>query len=340
MLFDDWCGQMLQCLYGSGKVPADVALFTRCPANDPTFFRPSLKGPNRITQFRWSATASKWLPSGLPAGMWTITPKGKRQVLTWIFESSWLWDRCSNGISLDEPMSYFATCLGYETLQMPLNGNVNSLWAFEVVDLRFPEDHLPALFQKKNFKFPAEGLGWKQSVIRHRKYTQIRKQRWTVMGVVLYQALMGNVSLSIRDPFDPSSQQKALACRNSAGFPCTDKCVALDQEAGPWKMGFCKADSKLSQMSATSSSQHPLPVDRYGSRVIVTDNNNCFPLFGPLEQDGMNAPNPNFPFSNGMLYCQGTDGFSLNSFWKNLSYGSDITGGPSGATLPPQKTLF
>lgn len=90
----------------------------------------------------------------------------------------WLLDRVCSITSLDEPIYWFGSVLGYRTLQFTINASTNGTWEPLILDLSLPYE-------------------WKKVVVEDRKYIFIKNgdngPYYTDEGVVVFRGILNKI---------------------------------------------------------------------------------------------------------------------------------------------------
>ena len=104
---------------------------------------------------------------------WKLNSNGIKYSIDKANYSNWFYDRVANGVSFDEVNTYLATVLNYETIQMPIDTNTSISWAFELTDIRLPEDGLQTIYKNAGKSFPQNATNWRKEIVTKRRYPYI-----------------------------------------------------------------------------------------------------------------------------------------------------------------------
>lgn len=275
-----------------------------------------------------------------------LSRKGRKYVIDLACQSNWYFDRVADGVAFDEPMHYFGNILGYESLQMTADPTANGLWGYEIIDIRWPEDHLPQFFKTNgNKSYPAEWSGWKKLALKDRQWALAwwdNSSKSSVIPVSVstgYVAMLTNVFITQRNPFRPDDDEGVLSCSSSGGFKCNSEevqCKTLGNPLTTYRTtqgvdlnsflspAQCDTnDTKSLQSYFNLEEQHHPPSKEkrsFNLAVQDTKNNLCYPIWANniqmgYESDGLSTAN-----TFGQMYCQSANTFPYSAFWGNVDY--------------------
>ena len=287
-----------------------------------------------------------------------LSYKARKYILDLAFKSNWFFDRVADGVAFDEPMNYFGTILGYETLQMTMDPTGNGIWGYEIIDIRFPEDTLQTWFKNKSKTYPKQWKNWKSRVIKNRQWTSCwvdpkTNSHLNPIGVSsCYGLAMTQFFLTQRDPFDIDNNNKIMDCNKSGvleynkynckivgnisdiydGMPDTDNIkLNLINDSATY-IGICKTSNPDSIQSSLNLNDwlNNRPKEVQNLVWVDTINNLCYPNWSNnISISNLNklSEEEQKTLSNwdsfGSLYCLSSNKLPYSAYWGNIDYNNN-----------------
>ena len=277
-----------------------------------------------------------------------LSRQGRKHVIDLACQSNWYFDRVADGVAFDEPMHYFGSILNYDSLQMTADPTANGLWGYEIIDIRWPEDHLPRFFEDNGKTYPDPyWSGWKERAISDRQWALAWwdvKNNSAIIPISIstgYVAMLMNVFISHRNPFDPNDDKSIKKCTSSGGFKCNTggniKCNKISSELREFvnKQGInpnkflspavCSTED-LNSVKSYRNIQEQLSNNTQSKSVsnfVVMDEDNdlCYPLWANNIPDTANIGSSLSSANTfGHMYCQTSNEFPYSAFWGNVDY--------------------